>query len=72
MFLFVSVHFHPPAVHRQLATHARVNSCFTEQERNVNVLADMLNSSWELYLKKRLVDYEAQYLYQSIFNSTTA
>lgn len=27
----------------------------------------MLNSSWELYLKKRLVDHEALYLYQSIF-----
>jgi len=56
------------AVDGWLLTHAGVNSCFTERESNVTVLADTFNSSWELYLKQRLVDHEAQYPYQSIFH----
>jgi hypothetical protein len=55
------------AVDGWLLTHAGVSSCYTERESDVKVLADEFNSSWELYLKKRLVDHEAQYPYQSIF-----
>jgi len=50
-----------------LCTHAGVNSKFTERQRDVTILADTLNNSWELYLKHRLVDHQARYLYQSIF-----
>ncbi|MHC1699311.1 MAG: metallophosphoesterase [Geobacteraceae bacterium] len=50
-----------------LCTHAGVNSNLTERQNDVTVLADTFNDSWELYLKNRLVDHQARYLYQSIF-----
>lgn len=55
------------AVDGWLLTHAGVNSCFIERVNNVNLFADTFNSSWELYLQNRLVDNEARYPYQSIF-----
>jgi predicted phosphodiesterase len=55
------------AVDGWLCTHAGVNSQYTEQESNVAVLAEIFNNSWELYLKHRLADHHASYLYQSIF-----
>jgi hypothetical protein len=55
------------AVDGWLCTHAGVKSQLTEQERDVTILADMFNNSWNLYLKERLVDREARYTYQSIF-----
>lgn len=50
-----------------LCTHAGVSSQYTEQESDVMVLAEMLNTSWELYLKHRLVEHHTSYPYQSIF-----
>ena len=50
-----------------LCTHAGVCSQYTEQESNVAVLADTFDSTWELYLKNRMVDREASFEYQSIF-----
>jgi hypothetical protein len=55
------------AVDGWLLTHAGVNSLYTEQENDAEVLSDLFNSSWELYLKNRAMDHETQYLYRSIF-----
>ena len=55
------------AVDGWLCTHAGVKSQYTERESDVSVLAEMFNRSWNVYLKERLVDQEARYTYQSIF-----
>lgn len=55
------------AVDGCLCTHAGVSSQYTEQQCDVIVLADIFNHRWELYLEDRLVDHQARYLYQSIF-----
>lgn len=55
------------AVDGWLLTHAGVKSEFTEDVRDVAVLADTFNSTWKSYLTNRLVDNQDLYLYQSIF-----
>lgn len=50
-----------------LCTHAGVKSQYTGRQSDVTELANTFNKCWKLYLKHRLVDHQARYLYQSIF-----
>jgi hypothetical protein len=55
------------AVDGWLCTHAGVKSQLTELQSDVTALADAFNSKWQLYLKYRLENHQARYVYQSIF-----